>query len=71
VRYLAAPPLIAMLLMLPALTIVADVVAILGAALYSSPALNVTPSAYIMQTLALLVPGDIDRVSRSRWCLRG
>ena len=59
VRYLAAPALIAMLIMLPALTIVADAVAILGAALYSSPALNVTPTAYVMQTLALTTPGDI------------
>ncbi len=59
VRYLAAPALIAMLLMLPALTIFADAIAIVGAALYSSPALNVTPAAYISQTLSLLTPGDI------------
>ncbi|HET7776976.1 MAG TPA: ABC transporter permease [Rudaea sp.] len=59
VRYLAAPALIAMLVMLPVLTILADVVAISGAALYASPALNVTPAAYIMQTLSLLSPGDV------------
>ena len=59
VRYLAAPALLAMLLMLPLLTVFADVVAIVGAALYSSPALNVTPAAYLSQTLALLAPGDI------------
>jgi phospholipid/cholesterol/gamma-HCH transport system permease protein len=59
VRYLAAPALIAMLVMLPVLTVFADVVAICGAALYSSPALNVTPAAYVMQTLALLTPGDL------------
>jgi len=59
VRYLAAPALLAMLLMLPMLTIFADAIAIAGAALYSSPALNVTPSAYIMQTLSLLTSGDI------------
>jgi phospholipid/cholesterol/gamma-HCH transport system permease protein len=59
VRYLAAPALIAMLVMLPALTVFADAVSICGAALYSSPALNVTPTAYISQTLALLTPGDI------------
>ncbi|HZX91049.1 MAG TPA: ABC transporter permease [Rudaea sp.] len=59
VRYLAAPALIAMLVMLPVLTILADVVAISGAALYASPALNVTPAAYIMQTLSLLTPGDV------------
>ncbi|MBS0557659.1 MAG: ABC transporter permease [Proteobacteria bacterium] len=59
VRYLAAPALIAMLVMLPVLTILADAVAILGAALYSSPALNVTPAAYISQTLSLLSAGDV------------
>ena len=36
-----------------------DAVAIGGAALYSSPALNITPSAYVMQTLSLLEPGDV------------
>ncbi len=59
VRYLAAPALIAMLVMLPALTIFADAVAIAGAALYSSSALNISPSAYVMQTLSLLTTGDI------------
>jgi phospholipid/cholesterol/gamma-HCH transport system permease protein len=59
VRYLAAPALLAMLVMLPVLTVFADAVAIGGAALYASPALNVTPAAYISQTLALLTPGDI------------
>jgi phospholipid/cholesterol/gamma-HCH transport system permease protein len=59
VRYLAAPALIAMLLMLPVLTVFADAVAIGGAALYSASALNVTPSAYVLQTLSLLTPGDV------------
>ena len=59
VRYLAAPALIAMLVMMPVLTVFADAVAVGGAALYCSPALNVTPSAYILQTLSLLTPGDI------------
>jgi phospholipid/cholesterol/gamma-HCH transport system permease protein len=59
VRYLAAPALFAMLVMLPMLTIFADAISILGAAFYSAPALNVTPTAYIAQTLALLTPGDI------------
>lgn len=59
VRYLAAPALLAMIVMLPVLTIFADAVSIIGAALYASPALNVTPTAYVMQTLALLSPGDI------------
>ncbi len=59
VRYLAAPALIAMLIMLPVLTMFADTVAIVGAALYSASSLNVTPTAYIMETLALLSSGDI------------
>ena len=53
VRYLAAPALIAMLVMLPVLTVFADAVAI------SSPALNISPTAYISQTLTLLTPGDV------------
>ena len=59
VRYLVAPALVAMLIMLPVLTIFANTVAIVGAALYSAPALNVTPSAYLLQTLSLLTPGDL------------
>jgi phospholipid/cholesterol/gamma-HCH transport system permease protein len=59
VRYLVAPALVAMLVMLPALTIFANAVAIFGAALYSAPALNVTPTAYLLQTMALLSPGDV------------
>lgn len=59
VRYLVAPALLAMLVMLPALTIVADAAAILGAALYSAPALDVTPTAYLLHTMSLLSPGDL------------
>lgn len=59
VRYLVAPALLAMLVMLPALTLVADAAAILGAALYSAPALDVTPTAYVLHTLSLLSPGDL------------
>ena len=59
VRYLVAPALIAMLIMLPLLTVFADAVAIYGAALYSAPALDITPSAYMLQTMLLLDPGDI------------
>jgi len=59
VRYLAAPALLGMIVMLPALTILADTVAIVGAALYCSPQLNVTPAAYLLQTLSLLTTGDV------------
>ena len=59
VRYLVAPALIAMLVMLPALTIFANAIAIFGAAVYCAPALNVTPTAYLLQTISLLAPGDL------------
>ena len=59
VRYLVAPALIAMLVMLPALTVFANAIAIFGAAVYCSPALNVTPTAYLLETVSLLTPGDI------------
>src|SRR5512142_2984048 len=59
VRYLVAPALIAMLVMLPALTIFANAIAIFGAALYSASALNVTPAAYLLQTMSLLSTGDL------------
>ena len=59
VRYLVAPALIAMFVMLPALTIFANTIAIFGAALYCAPALNVTPIAYLLQTMSLLAPGDL------------
>lgn len=59
VRYLVAPALLAMLVMLPVLTIVADAAAILGAALYSAPALDVTPGAYLLHTMSLLDAGDV------------
>lgn len=59
VRYLVAPALLAMLVMLPVLTIFANAIAIFGAALYSAPALNVTPTAYLLQTMSLLSVGDV------------
>lgn len=59
VRYLAAPALIAMLVMVPALTVLADVMSILGAALYCSPVLDISVPAYVVQTLLTLSPGDI------------
>ena len=59
VRYLVAPALIAMLIMLPVLTIVADCVALLGAGLYSMGPLDMTLTAYLMQTMDLLTPRDI------------
>ena len=59
VRYLAAPALVAMLVMLPVLTILANAASFIGAALYCSPTLDVSVGAYIVQTMNALTPGDI------------
>ena len=59
VRYLVAPALLAMLVMLPALTVLADAAAILGAALYASGPLDMDVAAYVNQTVQLLEPRDL------------
>ena len=59
VRYLVAPALIAMVVMMPMLTILADFVAVVGAGLYSMAPLDVTLSAYLTQTMQFLEPRDL------------
>lgn len=59
VRYLVAPALLAMLVMMPVLTILSDAVALFGAALYCSPVLDISITAYLVQTLQALEPFDI------------
>ena len=59
VRYLVAPALIAMIVMMPMLTILADFVAVVGAGLYSMGPLDVSLGGYIMQTLQFLEPRDL------------
>jgi len=59
VRYLVAPALIAMLVMVPTLTLFANAVALLGSALYSSATLDIGVGAYLVQTMNLLEPRDI------------
>lgn len=59
VRYLVAPALVAMWVMLPALTVFSDVVAILGAALYASGPLDISLISYFVATLQQLEPRDI------------
>jgi len=59
VRYLVAPALIAMLVMMPVLTIVSDFAAILGSALYSAPMLDMNLSTYFDMTLNYLKPRDL------------
>jgi len=59
VRYLAAPALLAMVLMLPALTFWADAVTLLGAGLYVVADLGINLRAFFDQTLDVLVVGDL------------
>jgi phospholipid/cholesterol/gamma-HCH transport system permease protein len=59
VRYLVAPALIAMLVMLPVLTVLSDAAAIFGAALYSAPMLDMDLQTYLAQTLTHLTPRDL------------
>ena len=59
VRYLASPILIAMLVMLPMLTILGDVMGILGGAVYSLVELNISLSAYFDRTFEILAVDDV------------
>lgn len=59
VRYLAAPALLAMLVMMPVLTIFADAVGLIGAALYCSPILQLSVGAFLSQTLDATTAGDV------------
>lgn len=59
VRYLVAPPLIAMLVMLPVLTWFADCVALLGAGLYISADLGMSFTAYLGELRELVKLGDL------------
>lgn len=66
VRYLVAPALVAMLFMVPTLTILADFVALIGAGLYCSGPLDMSLSSYLYSTLSQLEPRDIwEGVSKS------
>jgi phospholipid/cholesterol/gamma-HCH transport system permease protein len=59
VRYLAAPPLLAMLLMLPALTVWSDAVALLGAGGYVAADLGIGFRTFLERTREVLVVGDV------------
>lgn len=59
VRFLAAPALLAMLVMLPALTIWADFIALLGAGLYVSADLGMSLGAYFERVREVLTPDDL------------
>jgi phospholipid/cholesterol/gamma-HCH transport system permease protein len=59
VRYLVVPSLLAMLIMLPILTIWANLVALFAAGLYINDYLGTTMSFYMGQTLDFIANGDI------------
>jgi phospholipid/cholesterol/gamma-HCH transport system permease protein len=61
VRYLAAPPLVAALLMLPVLTMIANCFAILGGALFALSAVDMSLSGFLYQCLIVLEPWDINQ----------
>jgi len=59
VRYLVAPALVAMVIMMPTLTIFADFVAILGSGLYCSGPLDMNLTSYLIATLNNIEPRDL------------
>lgn len=59
VRYLVAPPLLAMLVMVPALTMWADLVALGAAGLFVSASLDISLAAFVSDSLAALSLNDL------------
>lgn len=59
VRYLVAPLLAAMLLTLPALTIMSDVFALAGGALYCAGGLSLPPGVFLDRTFEVLETADV------------
>jgi phospholipid/cholesterol/gamma-HCH transport system permease protein len=59
VRYLVAPLLAAMLLTLPALTVMSDLVALFGGALYCAGELSLPMDVFFQRTFEALVVGDV------------
>lgn len=59
VRYLVVPALIAMMIMLPALTFLSDLVALYAAGLFVSFDLGISQAAYWNQTIEILSVGDL------------
>lgn len=59
VRYLVSPVLVAMLVMLPALAILSDFMAILGGGFITVLELNISMGKYFERVLSVLEPSDI------------
>jgi phospholipid/cholesterol/gamma-HCH transport system permease protein len=59
IRYLVVPPLVAMLVMVPALTMWSHLVSLFGAGLYVSSSLESSFSAYVQQVIDALRLADL------------
>ena len=59
IRFLVVPSLVAMVVMLPALVVWANFLALLGAGLYITSELGIGMGAYLDQTIAYLDVGDV------------
>ncbi|HEX9790279.1 MAG TPA: ABC transporter permease [Kiloniellales bacterium] len=59
VRFLVAPALLAMIVMLPCLTMWANMVALTAAGLFVSASLDMTLAAYTANIMTVLGPGDV------------
>ncbi len=59
VRYLVLPPLLGLMISMPLLIICADVMAILGGAIFSVQKLDMSISAYMLESFNVLIVGDI------------
>jgi phospholipid/cholesterol/gamma-HCH transport system permease protein len=59
VRFLVTPKLIALMIMLPCLTLFSDFIGILGGLILSEAALDISPSSYFQQTMSSLLVKDV------------
>lgn len=59
VRYLVLPPLLGLMISMPLLIILADVMAIFGGSIFSAYQLDMSISAYMVESFNVLVVGDV------------
>lgn len=59
VRFLVVPSLVAMMIMVPLLTLWADIIALLGAGLYITTDLGISMATYLAQTVSYLGTEDV------------
>lgn len=59
IRYLVAPALLAMLIMVPVLTFFADLAGLLGGAVYTGVEIGLSFDAYVDRTITVLAVGDV------------